>query len=139
MEVMEPEPTSQLCNTKQSWNTCSSGSCSCPRDVLLQGVRCGALPINQRHRCGKWTLSVLKPGCASVNMDFSSVQSSCSVVSTLCDPMDCSTLGFPVHHRLLEFTQTHFHGVGDAIQPSHPLSSPSLPAFNLSQHQGLSQ
>ena len=51
--------------------------------------------------------------------------------------MDCSTLGFPVHHQLPEFTQTHAHWIGDAVQPSHPLSSPSPPAFNLSQHQGL--
>ena len=56
---------------------------------------------------------------------------------TLCNPMDCSTPGLPVHHQLPEFTQTHVHWVGDAIQPSHPLSSPSPPAFNLSQHQGL--
>ena len=55
-----------------------------------------------------------------------------------CDPMDCSTPGFPVHHQLLELAQTHVHRVGDAIQPSHPLSSPS-PTFNLSQHQGLFQ
>ena len=68
---------------------------------------------------------------------FSSVQSqSCP---TLCDPTDCSMPGFPVHHQLPEFTQTHVHWVGDAIQPSHPLSSPSPPAFNLSQHQGLFQ
>ena len=53
--------------------------------------------------------------------------------------MDCSAPGFPVHHQLPEFTQTHVHWVGDAIQPSHPLSSPSPPAFNLSQHQGLLQ
>ena len=58
---------------------------------------------------------------------------------TLCDPMDCSTPGFPVHHQLLEFTQTHVHRVGDAIQPSHPLLSPSPPAFNPSQHQGVFQ
>ena len=63
---------------------------------------------------------------------FSSVAQSCL---TLCDPMDCSTPGFPVHHQLPEFTQTHVHRVGDAIQPSHPLSSPS-PAFDLSQSQG---
>ena len=56
---------------------------------------------------------------------------------TLCDPMDCSTSGFPVHHQLLELTQTHVHQVSDAIQPSHPLSSPFLPAFHLSQHQGI--
>ena len=53
--------------------------------------------------------------------------------------MDCSTSGFPVHHQLLELAQTHVHQVGNAIQPSHPLSSPSPPAFNLAQHQGLFQ
>ena len=58
---------------------------------------------------------------------------------TLCNPMRCNTPGFPVHHQLPQFTQTHVHQVGDAIQPSHPLSSPSLPAFNLSQHRGLFQ
>ena len=58
---------------------------------------------------------------------------------TLCDPLDCSTSGLPVHHQLPEFTQTHTHWVGDAIQPSHPLLSPSPPAFNLSQHQSLFQ
>ena len=58
---------------------------------------------------------------------------------TLCDPMNCSTPGFPVHHHLLEVTKTHVHRVSDAIQPSHPLSSPSPPALNLSQHQGLFQ
>ena len=58
---------------------------------------------------------------------------------TLCDPMNCSTPGLPVHHQLPEFTQTHVHRVGDAIQPSHPLSSPSPPAPNPSQHQGLFQ
>ena len=65
---------------------------------------------------------------------FSSVQSLSHV--RLCNTMDYSTPGLPVHHQLPEFTQTHVHLVGDAIQPSHPLSSPS-PAFNLSQHQGL--
>ena len=67
-------------------------------------------------------------------IQFSSVAQSCP---TLCDPMNCSTPGLPVHHQLLEFTQTHVHWVGDAIQPSHPPSSPSPPALNLSQHQGL--
>ena len=56
---------------------------------------------------------------------------------TLCDPMDCRMPGLPVHHQLLEFTQTQVHRVGDAIQPSHPLLSPFPPASNLSQHQGL--
>ena len=62
-----------------------------------------------------------------------------SLSLTLCDPMDFSMPCLPVHHQLLEFTQTHVHYVSDAIQPSHPLSSPSPPAFNLSQHQDLSQ
>ena len=66
-------------------------------------------------------------------VQFSSVAQSCLI---LCDPMECSTPGFPVHHQLLELAQTHIHRVGDAIQPSHPLPSPSPPAFNLSQHQG---
>ena len=70
------------------------------------------------------------------NDGFSSVTQSCL---TLCDPMDGSTPGFSVHHQLPELAQTHFHWVSDAIQPSHPLSSPSSPAFNLSQHQGLFQ
>ena len=56
---------------------------------------------------------------------------------TLCDPLDCSTPGFPIHHQLPELTRTRVHRVGDAIQPSHPLSSPSPPAFSLSQDQGL--
>ena len=72
----------------------------------------------------------------SVQVQFSSVAQSCL---TLCNPMDCSTSGFPVHHQLPEPTQTHVHHVGDAIQPSHPLSSPSPPTFDLSQHQGLFQ
>ena len=67
---------------------------------------------------------------------FSSVTQSCP---TLCDPMNCSTPGLPVHHQLPEFTQTHVHWVGDAIQPSHPRSSPSPPAPNPSQHQSLFQ
>ena len=66
---------------------------------------------------------------------FSLVAWLCAI---LCDPNDCSMPGFPVHHQLLELAQTHVHCVGDAIQPSHPLSSPS-PAFSLSQHQGLFQ
>ena len=74
-------------------------------------------------------------GLCLESVQFSSVAQSCP---TLCDPMDCSTPGFPVHHQLPELAQTHVHRVGDAIQPSHPLLSPS-PAFNLSQHQGLFQ
>ena len=68
---------------------------------------------------------------------FGLVQFSPSSCPTLCDPIDCSTRGLPVHHQLPEFTQTHVHCVGDVIQPSHPLLSPSPPALNLSQNQGL--
>ena len=78
----------------------------------------------------------LDPG-SDVCIQFSSVQSLSCV--QLCDPVNCSTLGLLVHHQLLEFTQTHVHRVGDAIQPSHPLLSPSPPAPNPSQHQGLFQ
>ena len=70
------------------------------------------------------------------NEIFRSVAQSCL---TICDPMDCSTPGLPAHHQLPESTQTHVQWVGDAIQPSHPLSSPSPPALNLSQLQGLFQ
>ena len=71
----------------------------------------------------------------------SSVQSSSvtQLCPTLCDPMNRNMPGLPVQHQLPESTQTHVHWVGDAIQPSHPLSSPSPPALNLSQHQGLFQ
>ena len=68
-----------------------------------------------------------------VSLSVQSVQSR----PILCDPMDHSTPGFPVHHQLPELSQTHVHPVGDAIQQSHPLLSPSPPAFSLSQHQGL--
>ena len=70
---------------------------------------------------------------------ISSVQLVAQLHQTLCDPMNCSTPGLPVHHQLPEFTQTQVHQVIDAIQPSHPLSSPSPPAPNLSQHQSLFQ
>ena len=70
------------------------------------------------------------------SVQFSSVTQSCA---TLCDPLNHSTPGLPVHHQLLEFTQTHVHRVSDAIQPSHPLSSPSPPAPNPSPHQSLFQ
>ena len=73
-----------------------------------------------------WILSVLvsiTPKWLFISVQFSSVAQSCP---TLCDPMDCSTPGLPIHHQLPEFTQIHVHWVSDAIQPSHPLSSPSL-------------
>ena len=75
----------------------------------------------------------------SVSLKVSSVHFSRSVVSDSLRPMNCSTPGLPIHHQLPEFTQTHVHQVSDAIQPSHPLSSPSPPAPNPSQHQSLFQ
>ena len=78
----------------------------------------------------KFIIIIIVPTISSVQ-SFSCVR--------LCDPMDCSTPGFPVHHQLLELAQTHVHWVSDAIKPSHPLSSPSLPAFNLSQNWYLFQ
>ena len=81
----------------------------------------------------KYSMSLAKDDSS---VPFSSVTQSCP---TLCDPMNCSTPGLPVHHQLPKFTQTHVHRVGDAIQPSHPLSSPSPPASNPSQHQSLFQ
>ena len=90
------------------------------------------------------SLDISKYCCKHLSVDiwnyilvqFSSVAQSCP---TLCDPMNRSTPGLPVHHQLLEFTQTHVHRVSDAIHPSHPLSSPSPPAPNPSQHQSLFQ
>ena len=82
---------------------------------------CSVLPWNSQY-------------VGNSSVQFSSVAQSCLI---LCDPMNWSTPGLPVHHQLPEFTQTHVHWVGDAIKPSHPLSSPSPPALNLSQHRGL--
>ena len=107
-----------------------------PREGAWRDTLAAPLGLLQNKH---WTLFLLY---ASFNKSenrfsfrFSSVPQSCL---TLCDHMDCSTPGFPVHHQLPEFALTHVHRVGDAIQSSHPLSSPS-PAFNLSQHQGLFQ
>ena len=82
----------------------------------------------------KFLLLISHPAC---DILLWSVQFSRSVLSDSCDPMDCSTPDFPVHHQIPELTQTHVHQGGDAIQPSHPLLSPSPPTFSPSQHQGL--
>ena len=83
-----------------------------------------------------WALALTFSSLKHHSIRFSSFSSVAQSCLTLCDPMNCSTPGLPVHHQLLESTQTHVHWVGDAIQPFHPLSSPSPPALNLSQHQG---
>ena len=81
-----------------------------------------------------WKICLI--ACILYSVQFSSVAQSCP---TLCDPMNHSTPDLPVHHQLPEFTQIHVHRVSDAIQPSHPLSSPDPPAPNPSQHQSLFQ
>ena len=83
-----------------------------------------------------WFLTICFVSRTVLLIQFSSVTQSCL---TLCNPMNCSTPGLPVHHQLPEFTQTHVHRASDAIQPSHSLSSPSPPAPNPSKHQGLFQ
>ena len=85
--------------------------------------------------CQKWKMGKGQSFQEIILKKRGSVQSR----PTLCDPVDCITPGFPVHHQLLELTQTHVHRVGDAIKPSYPLSSPFPLAFSLSQHQGLFQ
>ena len=90
------------------------------------------LHVEQFSLKTNWKLA----GLLYMQVQFSSVAQSCA---TLCDSMDCSMPGFPVHHHLPELVQTHVHWVGDAMQTSHPLSSPSPPAFNLFQHQCLFQ
>ena len=137
--------------------TCSLGSPSLvhgqPLQVILQLHPPLQFPEPPFSSPMKLYLSV-NPSCACVythvmymwdmyifvwyilSVQFSSVSRSCP---TLFDPMNCSTPCLPVHHQLLKFTQTHVHQVSDAIQPSHPLSSPSPPASNPSQHHSLFQ
>ena len=81
----------------------------------------------------EWSSMLRKCNITKTTKNFSSVTQSCP---TLCNPMDCNIPGFPVHHQLSVLAQTHVHHIGDAIQPSHP-PSPSPPAFNISQHQGV--
>ena len=113
-----------------------------PRPLGLFGADGGILGYYFRKTSGTLKMGVARAGwtakrAAHVYTQFSSVQSLSRV--RLCDPTNCSTPGFPVHHQLPEFTQTHVHRVSDAVQSSHPLSSPSPPAPNPSQHQSLFQ
>ena len=97
---------------------------------LLQGIKPES-PMSTALEGGFFTT---EPPERLISQNISSVSQSCL---TLCNPMDWSIPGFPVHHQLQDLAQTHVHGVFDTIQPSHPLWPPSPPAFNLSQHQGL--
>ena len=112
---------------------------TCPSWVALHGM---AYSLNELHKPLRHDRNVVSEAVMILMTDsdilkvwFSSVQLLSHV--WLCDPMDCSTPGLSFHHQLLEFIQTHAHWVGDAIQPSHLLSSSSPPACNVSQHQGL--
>ena len=119
-ESLTPAHTNHICickNTEKHTHTCDSVHVQIHRHLQ-----------NGTHVC----LSTH----THISVQFSSVAQSCP---TLCDPTNRSMPGLPVHHQLPELTQTHAHRVGDAIQPSHPLSSSSSPAFNLSQNQGLFQ
>ena len=121
----------------------SRGPFQGPQPQCRRGSKPGVRPQHGRCCC-PWALGVTQRGVqwrcqaggfhSTVRVQFRSVAQLCP---TLCDLMNYSTPGLPVHYQLLEFTQTHVHRVGDAIQPSHPLSPPSPPALNLSQHQGL--
>ena len=104
--------------------------------ALLQGIFSTQASKPGLPHCRQILYCLSYQGSPQSSFQFSSVVQSCL---TLCDPVNHSTPGLPVHHKLQEFTQTHVHRVGDAIQPSHPLSSPSPPAPNPSQHQGLFQ
>ena len=106
-----------------------------PKKILLQFMSKSILPVFSSRTfivTGLTFKSLIH--FEYIFVQFSSVTQSCP---TLCDPMDCRTPGLPVHHQLPELIQSHVHWISDAIQPSHLLSSPSLPTFNLSQHQGL--
>ena len=121
---------------------CISGRNHNSKQYMCLGVHCSticnsqsmeitSMPINRRM--DKGDMVRIYNGIFS-SVQFGSVTQSCP---TLCNPMNRSTPGLPVHHQLPEFTQTCVHRVSDAIQPSHPLLSPSPPTFNLPQHQGL--
>ena len=113
------------------------GQGQCPQTVNALQVMLGKRHSGSFPKYQPLHLSAIM--VSPCTLDFNCLQSVGSVAQscpTLCNLMDCSTPGFPVHHQLPESTQTHVHWVGDAIQPSHPLSPPSPPALNLSQHQG---
>ena len=110
--------------------------------VAMPSSRGSTQPRNQTHvSCSSCIadgfLTTEPPGKPKERYAAAAAGKSLQLCPTLSDPMECSTPGLPIHHQLPELTQTHAHWVSDAIQPSHPLLFPSLPSFNLSQHQGL--
>ena len=113
----------------------TGGSCHFLLQGTFPGIEPGSL-MSAALADGFFTTSATGEALQTLTVQFSSVAQSCP---TLCDPMNRSTPGLPAHHQLPELTQTHVHRVRDAIQPSHPRSSPSPPAPNPSQHQSLFQ
>ena len=125
IKVKSESEVAQSCPTLPDPMDCSLPGSSVHGVFQARVLEWGAIAFSERYSINN-TYYILK-------IQFSSVQS----CPTLCDPIYCSTPGLPVHHKLPEFAQTHAHRIGDVIQPSHPLSSPSPPAPNPSQHQGL--
>ena len=129
MDCSMPALSLRVCSNSIALVMPSNNLILCCPLLLLPSIFPGITVFsNGSALCIRW------PKYWSFSFSISSVVQSCP---TICNPMNWSTPGLPVHHQLLEFTQTHVHRVGDAIQPSHPLSFPSPSALNLSQHQGL--
>ena len=129
--VAHQAPLSKGFSGQEYW---SGLPCPLPGDLTNPGIKPESLSFLHWQAD---SLPLVTPGKPFIlHAQFSSVAQSCP---TLRNPMNCSTPGLPVHHQLPEFTQTHVHWVNDAIQPPHPLSSPSPPAPNSSQHQSLFQ
>ena len=114
---------------------------SVPDSISRTGTEMKGFPTDKKGRTGKERRNYDKVRGEAAMWESASVQLSLVTQScpTLCEPMNHSTPGLPVHHQLPEFTQTHVHWISDAIQPSHPRSSLSPPALNPSQHQSLFQ
>ena len=137
MEIIKSVPKSIQLSKDLSHQIPWSTECFTPPWISLgvvEGQQCGSMGFNVCRV--RWQMPLLLSHWQSLSDQIRSVAQSCP---TLCDPMNCNTPGLPVHHQLPEFTQTHVHRVSEAIQPSHPLSSPSPPAPNPSQHQSLFQ
>ena len=128
-EVLITRPPEKSLSLPSAYRNLGTG------DLLASQTVSPKLRIFYQYRCLKSFVSPMSD-FSQFHIQFSSVAQSCP---SLCNPMNCSMPGLPVHHQLLEFTQTHMHRVSDAIQPSHHLSSPSPPASNPSQHQILFQ
>ena len=125
--LLHPCPSYFLCWERPSHPACSSVTISLIIFLLFLQKKESLSPVPS-------TEYISPPEHLPSSVPYSSATQSCL---TLWDPMNCSTPGLPVHYQLPESTQTHLHWVSDAIQPTHPLLSPSPPALNLSQHQGL--